>query len=164
MANRKLLCIFLMSIFSLCLNHVYAQTITIHRQFENDECTMGYLAVNDSTICYTLERAEYANSKNVSRIPLGSYKGFIRTDNNLGWRIELVNVPERENIQIHLGNYPFQTTGCTLIGTNAKPENCTVLNSSTAIKKLQKVLLTIDKGLDLNTNSSEKYSITIIFK
>jgi hypothetical protein len=152
-------------ILLVCFTNISkSQTITIKRQFENNECTMGYLFVNDSAICHTLERADYSNNKSTSRIPLGSYKAFIRTDNKIGWRIELIDVPKRENIQIHLGNYPFQTTGCTLIGIDAKPENCTVLNSTLAFNKLRKELLKIGAGLNLDTNSSEKYSITVTFK
>jgi len=164
MKKNLLLKIGLGIIIFVASQRLSAQTITISRQFENNECTMGYLSVNDSMICYSLERADYSNSKSTSRIPLGSYKAFIRTDKKIGWRIELIDVPKRENIQIHVGNYPFQTTGCTLIGTGAKPENCTVQNSVLAIEKLKKALVQIGSGLDLNTNSSQEYSITVIYK
>jgi hypothetical protein len=75
---------------------------------------MGYLSVNDTLVCYTLETADYSDTKNTSRIPLGTYNAFIRTDKKIGWRIELIDVPKRESVQIHLGNYSFQTTGCTV--------------------------------------------------
>lgn len=140
------------------------QSITIERKFESKECTMGYLYVNDSLICYSLERADLANSKNASRIPLGSYQAYIRTDSSKGWRVELIDVPHRTNIQIHIGNYPFQTTGCTLIGTSATPGNCTVQNSAVAINKLKFAMKKLSDALDLDKNSSQQYSITVIYK
>lgn len=156
---------FLIVLCSICISiKTYSQSITVERKFENDECTMGYLFVNDSLICYSLERADMSNSKNISRIPLGTYKGFIRTDGSKGWRIELLNVPNRENIEIHIGNYTFQITGCTLIGTDAKSENCTVQNSAVAINKLKNALIKMNANLDLDSNSTEQYSITITYK
>lgn len=143
---------------------LFCQSITINRQFENDNCTMGYLTVDDSLICHTLERADYANSKSVSRIPKGSYQAFIRVDKPLGWRIELVDVPDRENIEIHIGNYPFQTTGCVLVGNSVNTTNCTILNSKLAIGKLKTAVSKLSQTLDLESNSTEKYKITIVFK
>ena len=48
------------SAFIFCMNTSRGQTIKIQRQFENDECTMGYISVNDSVICYSLERADFS--------------------------------------------------------------------------------------------------------
>lgn len=143
---------------------VNAQTITIDRRYETNECTMGYLSIGTNIICNTLERAEFANSKKSSRIPLGTYNAFIRKDGNLGWRIELTNVPNRDYIQIHLGNYPFQTTGCTLVGTAATPKNCTVQNSTLALDKIKNALSTLSQEIDLTRNSTQAYSIKVIYK
>jgi hypothetical protein len=56
------------------------------------------------------------NANNISCIPVGSYQGTIRTDGNKGWRIELVSVPDRTNVQLHVGNYTTDILGCILLG------------------------------------------------
>lgn len=113
-------------------------SLEIKRVFNSGQCTMGYLVLNGEVVCYTLELPYVGNITDLSTIPAGSYRGFVRTDGNKGWRIELENVAGRKNIQIHIGNYTAQTQGCTLIGTNALPDQCTVLNSLNARLALQK--------------------------
>lgn len=136
---------------------IHAQKITIRRSSQSAECTMGYLYVNDEFIGYTLEREG-------KKIPAGTYSAFIRTDGPRGWRIELVGVSGRTNIQIHIGNYPWQTTGCTLLGTGANASNCTVSGSADAMEKLEDALTDFEEGLYLDENSTKQYSITVKYE
>ena len=92
--------------FEIWINRVYAHT----------ESVIGVLYANDTQLCYTLELPWKDNQNNISCIPVGSYTGTIRTDGNKGWRIELVGVPNRGNVQIHVGNYPSDILGCILVG------------------------------------------------
>ena len=116
------------------------QKVTIARSAETAECTTGYLGVDGNQICYTLELPDNNNEKLVSRIPSGQYPGHLRYDHKDAWRIQLDNVPNRNNVQIHIGNWPFQTEGCILVGTNVDPGNCTLTGSADAYDKLRVAL------------------------
>ncbi len=116
------------------------QRITIARSAETDDCTTGYLAVDGEQICYTLELPDRNNEKLVSRIPRGTYSAHIRYDHPDGWRVELDDVPGHQNIQIHIGNWPFQTEGCILLGSTVDPQSCKVSDSKAAYEKLRTAL------------------------
>ena len=134
----KYLFLFFSALSSLSTSFWMADpTLEVTREFNSGQCIMGYLSLNGEVVCYTLELPYVGNITDLSTIPAGTYSGFIREDGNKGWRIELANVAGRKNIQIHIGNYTAQTQGCTLIGMNADPGQCTVLNSLNARKKLQ---------------------------
>lgn len=111
--------------------------ITIERESSTDQCTMGYMSVNGEIFCYTLELPWLDNLNSMSCIPKGTYSGILRYDKPDGWRIQLEDVPDRTGIQIHMGNYTSNTTGCILVGANANVENCTVTGSATAYAKLK---------------------------
>ena len=82
----------------------------------------GYLLTQLATetkptvACYVLEKPPGNNAPYVSAIPQGTYKVKVRTDGDKGWRLELVDVPDRPNVQIRIGNYPEDTVGCLLPG------------------------------------------------
>lgn len=138
--------------------------ITIERKLTSDNCIQGYLSVNDSAICYTMELPYRGNLNYLSSIPKGKYEAFIRTDKAIGWRIELVGVPKRDSIQIHLGNYTSDITGCILVGKVVRTENCTVEKSKDAIKEIEKLFKNFKADLCLNCNSSQKYDIEVEYK
>jgi hypothetical protein len=80
-----------------------------------------------------------------NRIPVGSYQATIRQDGPLGWRIELQHVAGWENVQIHVGNFPGQTRGCVLVGTDTKTATnpntgktmCSVTGSQDALARIR---------------------------
>lgn len=100
-------------------------TITIIRDLRTAVCTMGvFEAVSDKkkgkVTGYTLEPPWRENRPFESCIPPGVYKGFKRIKGTGKWDydvIELLEVPGRKNIQLHAGNYPKNTTGCVLLGS-----------------------------------------------
>ncbi|HEY3853719.1 MAG TPA: DUF5675 family protein [Verrucomicrobiae bacterium] len=130
-----------------------AVEIRIDRQLASTNCVMGYLSVDGNQICYSLELPDGNNAPYVSCVPAGTYKGIIRTDGDKGWRIELTNVPKRPNVQIHVGNYTSQTRGCTLVGTGASVDSCSVEHSADAMAKLKQ---SIQNAID--TEISVTYS------
>jgi hypothetical protein len=80
------------------------------------------------------------NFTNISAIPEGQYRANIRYDklDKLGhWRLELLNVPGRTGIQIHIGNTVSDATGCILLGTNIDRSLCDVVGSEAACKNLK---------------------------
>lgn len=88
-------------------------------------------SVGTSYSCKTLELPWKDDKKNVSCIPAGKYKAFLRTDHKI-WRVELTGTGNRTHIQIHNGNYPSQIDGCILVGTTAGED--AVYNSQVALK------------------------------
>ena len=112
--------------------------ITIYRQYPGEKCTSGYLAVNDVIVAYTLERPWKDNQANISSIPTGAYKAKLRYDHKDHWRIELLDVPDRKNVQIHVGNEPDDSLGCILVGKKLGNDLCSLQQSAAAYKDLKK--------------------------
>ena len=85
--------------------------------------TIGIIYVNGLRF-FTLELPWLDNQKNISCIPTGEYNYIKRVSPGKGYEvIELVDVPDRAYIQIHLGNYTRQIEGCILPGTGLKDIN-----------------------------------------
>lgn len=138
--------------------------ISIERKLKSDNCIQGYLSITDNPICYTMELPFRGNINDISSIPKGKYDGVIRSDKKLGWRIELLNVPNREHIQIHLGNYTSDITGCTLVGKSVNTENCSVGKSKDAIKEIERLFKAFKSDLCLECSSSQEYDIEVEYK
>lgn len=138
--------------------------ITIERKISSEECIQGYLSINDKPLCYTMELPYRENINYLSSIPKGRYDAFIRTDKTLGWRIELVNVPKRDSVQIHLGNYTSDITGCILVGKKVFISNCTLEKSKDAISEIEKLFINFKSDLCLDCNSSQQYQIEVEYK
>lgn len=124
--------------------------ITIFRQYPGDKCTSGYLAINGEIIVYTLERTFIGNINNISSIPVGIYKAFLRYDKKDKWRIELTGVKGREGIQIHIGNWVDNSKGCLLVGEKLGPDLCSFEKgtSGSAYEKLKKAFYNSKKEQD----------------
>lgn len=90
--------------------------LTINRWHQPD-CTLGRLSVG-SFRCFTLELPWLDNQRGKSCVPVGTYKAFKRNSPKNGPVFELVNVPNRTNIQCHSGNYTRQIEGCILVGSS----------------------------------------------
>jgi len=80
--------------------------------------TFGVLMKNDTPLMVTLERLPMQNQRNISCIPTGFYECEKITSENHGKCISIKNVPERDNIQLHVGNILKETEGCVLVGLN----------------------------------------------
>jgi hypothetical protein len=110
--------------------------IVIDRFLPCSRSIVGRLYANGKYICYTLELAWLWNTNNISCVPRGQYRGFIRHDKRDGWRIQLSGIPgPRTGVQIHVGNYPRDIEGCVLVGTSYGPDY--VSNSVAAYELLQ---------------------------
>ncbi len=94
--------------------------INIKRWYHKD-CTIGRLTLSGGTFqCFTLELPWKENERGISCIPAGTYEAFKRMSPKNGSVIELLNVKDRSNIQIHRGNYTRQIEGCVLVGDSVK--------------------------------------------
>lgn len=90
--------------------------LSIKRWYHKD-CTLGRLSVGGFK-CFTLELPDLGNAQSISCIPAGTYQAFKRQSPKNGLVIELRNVPNRQFIQIHRGNYTRQIEGCILVGSS----------------------------------------------
>ena len=85
-------------------------------------------------------------------IPYGTYKVTLVQSPKFNRIVPLINdVPGFEAIEIHIGNYPHDTEGCTLVGKN------------TIVGQLTESTITFNKLMDIITNSGEQeFTIQII--
>lgn len=92
----------------------------------------------------TLELSYKNNQRRISCIPDGTYSVVPKFSFRHGTCFEVQNVPERDAILIHKGNFNSQTKGCILIGHGFKDVNndfeLDVLNSKIAMEQLLVVL------------------------
>lgn len=109
--------------------------IVIDRKRSFASGIIGELFVNGSFLCYTLELAWLWNERDKSCVPPGRYRGFLRTDHADKWRIQVDGVPNRQGIQIHIGNFPRDIQGCVLVGNSYSPD--AVHDSVGAYEKLK---------------------------
>lgn len=95
--------------------------IKIIRFVRRTDVTLGVMVGDDNfPIGVTLEEPYKDNQKSISCIPAGMYKATRRqfTPKHTFPVYELVDVPNRTNIQIHPGNTVKDIEGCILIGTS----------------------------------------------
>ena len=94
--------------------------------------------------CFTLELPYKENKQQVSNIPYGEYDVKKRNSPKYGDHFHILDVPNREYILIHQGNYYNQTSGCVLVGDNLadinKDKVIDVTNSVATMKKLNSIL------------------------
>ena len=108
-----------------------------------EESTIGELFINGERICDTLERPYFNNLKNISCIPEGNYKVRLRLARESASRdylhLLVQDVPDRDWILFHRGNYPYQSQGCILVGLGSQQDF--VSNSVLAMDLLIKEIL-----------------------
>ena len=112
-------------------------TYLLKRIALTDKGTFGVLIdENNIPFCLTLERPWLNNQHDVSCIPAGTYncvKGFHQIH---GFVYQVMNVPNRDEILIHVGNTIDDTEGCILVGEaygyNLKNGNPGVASSTPA--------------------------------
>jgi len=111
--------------------------ILIQRQHAGKDCSSGQISLEGKIVAYTLERPWDGNIPLISSIPTGRYHGYVRKNTKDRWRIELTDVPNRENVQLHVGNFLADGLGCILLGSNLKSDLCTLTDSKSAFDKFK---------------------------
>lgn len=110
--------------------------------------TIGDLSVwsGDSDIfhCYTLELPDKGNQRRISRIPAGEYIVKKRYSKKYKWHFHIQDVPNRDFILIHHGNYYTDILGCVLVGSDIvdinKDGHVDVIRSKSTMKDLLEIL------------------------
>jgi hypothetical protein len=84
-----------------------------------EKSVIGKLYLNSEFYGHTLELAWKDNQKRVSCIPKGVYEVKKRHTQKSKYKYEhlhILDVPDRELILMHIGNYPKNSKGCILLG------------------------------------------------
>lgn len=85
------------------------------------QCNGGFMIFDKEHNCVfsgkTLELPFLANQKQISSIPLGNYVCEKVVHQTFGKCFRVFNVPNREGIFVHVGNYHNQIRGCILLGS-----------------------------------------------
>ena len=83
--------------------------LVVQRRWPDEQCVTGEMFFQGAHECYTLEPQP--------PIPAGTYDLTIRWSAHFGRNMPHVEaVPGHTEIEIHWGNYPKDTDGCTLVG------------------------------------------------
>ena len=125
----------------------------------NNGEAVGSLSIAGAEVARTLELPWKNNEADISRVPAGKYAATVRDDGSKGWRIELKDVPDRKNVQLHIGNYPAQTEGCVLLGKSVSSSDgtCAVASSAEALASVRTAMAQAsDNGV-----SSQPLDITV---
>ena len=96
-------------------------------------------------MCDTLENPWINNERNISCIPEGEYPVRLRLPRESGTRdylhLLVQEVPNRDWILFHRGNFPKDTSGCILVGLGSQQDF--VNNSTLAMDLLIKEILNL---------------------
>lgn len=127
----------------------------ITRTIKSNRQTLGEFILMDAkgTIlfkCKTLELPWLNNQKQKSCIPTGLYDVVPRSSEKFTKHFHILNVPNREYILIHTGNYRTQILGCVLVGAEFKELNGDGdLDVTSSKATLDKILSLAPKGFQL---------------
>lgn len=89
--------------------------LTANREWPTGKSTCGTFLIDGKQHGYKLE-LPLGDGKPGSAIPAGRYKVSVYPSPHFSRLMPLVNVEGRSEIEIHWGNYPTDTRGCTLLG------------------------------------------------
>ena len=94
-------------------------SLLLIRDTFTDKSVIGKLYLNGEFYGHTLELAWKDNKKRISCIPKGVYEVKKRNTEKSKYKYEhlhILDVPDRELILMHIGNYPKNSRGCILLG------------------------------------------------
>lgn len=94
--------------------------LVLRRLSQTAYATFGILTdADDKQLCVTLERPWLDNQHDISCIPAGTYPLVRYRSPKRGYDVWLLEqVPNRDMIEIHVGNVPIDTDGCVLVGSH----------------------------------------------
>lgn len=108
--------------------------IILNRHTSSLFSTFGVILSGNRVLCHTLELPWRHNAQEISCIPAGDYPVVLSNSNRFGPVFRLKDVPGREGILIHVGNYLHETRGCILPGLDCD-DHC-VVHSRLAMDRL----------------------------
>jgi len=109
--------------------------LTLIRDKQDEWATLGKLSVDGQHLCHTLERPWVGNKARVSCIPTGKYHGKIQPSPHFKRDLpELLDVPGRSEILIHVGNTVDDSAGCILVGLERADHEMRIMQSRAALE------------------------------
>ena len=133
-------------------------TINHYRTIVGTDRTLGEWWLDGVKVCDVLEPPWEDNATDISCIPEGVYdlvKGTHASYKGpLGKLLKydcytVANVPNRTDIDVHIGNFPKDTKGCVLVGVYDPLKGAVLQDSSATFKELMARLNTITDPLKL---------------
>ena len=82
--------------------------------------TPGLVFVNDKRVSFTLERPWLNNQSYVSCVPEGTYAVRWGRSPKFGMALHILDVPDRDHVLFHHGNWIVNSLGCVLLGTGLR--------------------------------------------
>lgn len=105
-----------------------------------DDCTIGRLSIEGFN-CLSLELPWLNNQQDISCIPEGLYKYFLRRSPQNGMVLELRDVENRTCIQMHSANFTYEILGCIAVGDGLKYlDGDDILDTTNSVKTMKKIL------------------------
>jgi hypothetical protein len=96
------------------------EEITLRRLATQGKQITGEIIRAGTVVAKTIELEWKDNARRISCIPIGTYTVVKRTSNKYGNHFHLINVPGRDMILIHSGNYYSDSLGCIIVGSDHK--------------------------------------------
>ncbi len=123
-------------------------TFSLLRQSQTDAATFGQLVGPEhESVCCTLELPWRNNEHGRSCIPAGTYTAHRRFSPKHNVEVfEIDGVPDRDNIEMHIGNFAHDSLGCILLGSRfgmVDDERC-VLGSRIAFESFMHSMQGVD--------------------
>lgn len=108
--------------------------LTVKRGQSIGEALPGELSLDGTHFLWTLERVAVA-------IPVGRYQLAIHDSPHFQRQMpELLNVPGRDDILLHWGNYPENSEGCILVGESQDGKTGDIFNTRAAFDTLWRTI------------------------
>lgn len=126
--------------------------LSVTRIWFSDKSTIGALDIAGVQQCYSLEPSEASGKL----IPPGTYRLVLLPSKRFEtYTPHVLNVPGRSAIEIHPGNYPFDTEGCALVGQYRSADF--VGNSREAFNEL---IAQLDAAQDMQIQYTEQREVS----
>ena len=115
--------------------------ITVQREVYTDESTQGEMLIDGEHFCWTLEPRKDQSLGKPYCIPAGTYTVVLQPSHRFEMTTpHLIDVPGFTEIELHPGNSPLDTEGCTLVGFDKEANY--VGRSRAAFEELMTKILT----------------------
>ena len=108
--------------------------------------TNGEIVKAGESICYTIELPWKNNAHQISCIPEGKYLLINRYTKELGWHLQVLNVPDRSGILIHAANVALKELKGCIGPVSALTKHGCGTNSRKALKKLIAEILEVSEN------------------
>ena len=113
------------------------KSLLLVRDVSDEHAVQGRLYLDGELLCYTLERPWLDNKRGASCIPTGVSQGAVQHSPHFQRDLpELLDVPGRSQILMHVGNTIADSQGCILLGLVRDPELHAIGDSRHAVNKV----------------------------